>query len=136
MKKMKTIKKLILVVIIITLGSCKTYYDAYTYEETVKVKNQTLMLMDSSFYKYEKYELKIDSLKVRITNLFEYQKTRQNNFSTVAQWNTFLRSNGTFYNFFNYWKETDSLKLIEIDSYKPQMSGSFDKIIELETKKK
>lgn len=134
---MKAIKNLSLVIVIlITLGGCKTFYDAYSYEETVKVKNQTLMLMDSSIYKYDKYELKIDSLKARITNLFEHQKTRQNNFATIAQWNTLLRTNGTFYNFFNYWKDQDSIKLIEIDLYKPQMSDSFDKILELETKKK
>jgi len=134
---MKAIKNLSLVIVIlITLGGCKSYYDAYSHQETIEVKNQTLVLMDSSVFKYNKYQVRLDSLKVKITNLYEYQKKRQNNIIVVEQWNTLLRDNGTFNNFFNYWKESDTVSKGYLKYIKPQMSKSFDKIIELETKKK
>lgn len=134
---MKTIKRLSLVIVIlITLGGCKTYYDAYSHQETIDVKNQTLQLMDSSANKYVNYELKIDSLKIRITKLYDYQKTRENNFATIEQWKTLLRDNGTFYNFFNYWKSSIKIDSGYLKFIKPQMRLSFDQIIELESAKK
>ena len=134
---MKTIKRLSLVIVVlITLGGCKTYYDAYSHQETIDVKNQTLVLMDSSVNKYSNYELKIDSLKIRITKLYDYQKTRENNDVTVQMWRTLLRDNGTFYGFFDYWRNKDSITSGYLKFIKPQMSNSFNKIIELEAAKK
>ena len=134
---MKTIKKGILLLVLVIFASCASNYDPYSYNETVRLKEKTVKLVELGFEPYSVHAKSIDSLKVELNTLYSYEKTREKNEATVKLWSTVIvHDRGIIYGYFSLWKKKGSLNLVAVRQSIKDVTRVFDELLELENAKK
>ncbi len=135
---MKAIKKSILLLVLLWLfASCSSTYDVYSYNETVRLKEKTVKLVELGVEPYSNHAKSIDSLKIELDSLYSYEKTRKQNEATVKLWSSvIINEKGLIYRFFSLWEKKSTLGDLYIDKKKVNIIKAFDDVIELENAKK
>ena len=132
---METIKVILVATLVGLFASCATY-DTYSYDQTVKLKNETIQLMEAGNESYSLHSNNVDGLRAKIDSLYNYEKSRNNNLVSVKMWEILKKDNGLVFGFFQRWKASNSLNQFFIREAVKQTSISFDEIIQTEENKK
>ena len=120
------------------LGACAfiAHYDQVAYEHATSAKVDTLVLMGKATGSYDKHQKEVEALVTELDKAYEYDRGRQLNQITVAQWDV-LRDPGRNLvgGFLKMWRAEGSLSVPFIAEKKKQIGEAFDQIIQLESGK-
>lgn len=111
-------------------------YDQVAYEHATSAKVDTLALMDKATGSFSEHEKEVEALILELNKAFEYDRGRQLNKITVAQWDVLRDPNRNLVGgFLKMWKAKGSLSVTFIAEKKKQVGDAFDQIIQLESGK-
>ncbi|HST31389.1 MAG TPA: hypothetical protein VLK27_11190 [Chthoniobacterales bacterium] len=125
--------------ILCATGACTliAHYDQVAYEHATNAKVDTLALMNKATDNYEAHEKEVESLTNELDKAYEYDRGRQLNQITVAQWDVLRDPNRNLVGgFLKMWKEKGKLGAAFIFEKKKQIGDAFDQIIQLESGKR
>ena len=118
------------------LTSCATtFYDHYTFTETIGAKTDAQSLIRQSVTSYENHISQIESFKSRIDKMVIYEKEKSKNEITLKMWNHMNSENSSLSKFLVLWKEKDKLNPVFTEDFASQIDKMFDLMIAYETKK-
>lgn len=130
-------KKAVLLLLVGFFVSCGTTFDPIVYQKTLDAKEKTINLMERSVVdNYDTHEQSIDSLKVEIDSIYNYEKSRPKNDITIKMWDVVKKKDGVVFWYFDYWKKKKKIKESYFKEYKMQVRKAFDDILEQEQGKK
>jgi hypothetical protein len=137
---MKTVvpRNLILSLALLSLAACSliAHYDQVAYEHATSAKVDTLALMDKATGSYSDHQKEIEAMVIELNKAYEYDRGRELNKITVAQWDILRDPNGNLVGgFLRMWKARGSLSPTFISEKKLQIGKAFDQIIALESGK-
>jgi len=96
----------------------------------------TLALMSKATGSYDEHEKEVEALVRQLDKAFEYDRGRQLNKITSAQWNILRDPNRDLVGgFLKMWKAKGTLSATFIAEKKKQIGDAFDQIIQLESEK-
>ena len=138
--RLKTLasRNLIAVSFCVVLAGCTLIarYDQVAYEHATSAKVDTLALMGKATGSYDDHEKGVEALITQLDKAYEYDRGRQLNKLTVAQWDILRDPNRDLVGgFLKMWKAKGSLTATFIAEKKKQIGGAFDQIIQLESGK-
>jgi outer membrane murein-binding lipoprotein Lpp len=111
-------------------------YDQAAYEHATSAKVDTLALMSKATGSYADHEKEVEELVRQLDKAYEYDRGRQLNKLTVAQWDILRDPNRNLVGgFLKTWKAKGSLSATFISEKKKQIADAFDQIIQLESGK-
>ena len=111
-------------------------YDRAAYEHATSAKVDTLALMDKATGSYNEHEKEVEALLLELDKAYEYDRGRQLNKITVAQWDTLRDPNRNLVGgFLKMWKAKGTLSATFVAEKKRQVADAFDQIIHLESGK-
>jgi hypothetical protein len=111
-------------------------YDQVAYEHATSAKVDTLALMSKAAGSYDDHEKEVEALITQLDKAYEYDRGRQLNKLTVAQWDILRDPNRDLVGgFLKMWKAKGSLSATFIAEKKKQIGDAFDQIIQLESGK-
>jgi len=111
-------------------------YDRAAYEHATNAKVDTLALMSKAIRSYDEHEKEVEALITQLDKAYEYDRGRQLNKLTVAQWDILRDPNRDLVGgFLKMWKAKSSLSATFIAEKKKQIGDAFDQIIQLESGK-
>ena len=120
------------------LSGCSliAHYDQVAYQHATNAKVDTLALMGKATGSYDEYQKEVEALVTELDKAYEYDRGRQRNKITVAQWDI-LRDphRDVVGGFLKMWKAKGSLSATFIAEKKKQIGDAFDQIIQLESGK-
>ena len=135
MKKTK-IYFILLVVSSLLISSCATsFYDHYTFTETITAKTEAQSLIRQSVNSYENHIPQIESFKSRIDKMVIYEREKSKNEITLKMWNHMNSEKSSLSKFLELWKEKDKLNPAFTEEFATQIDKMFDLMIAYETKK-
>ncbi|HWY40187.1 MAG TPA: hypothetical protein VNX27_05270 [Chthoniobacterales bacterium] len=112
-------------------------YDRVAYEHATNAKVDTLALMNKATDNYEAHEKEVEALTNELDKAYEYDRGRQLNQITVAQWDVLRDPNRNLVGgFLKMWKEKGKLGATFVAEKKKQIGDAFDQIIQLESGKR
>jgi len=120
------------------LGACTliAYYDQAAYEHATDAKVDTLALMSKATGSYDEHQKEVEALVTELDKAYEYDRGRQLNKITVAQWDILRDPNRNLVGgFLKTWKTRGSLSATFVAEKKRQIGDVFDQIIQLESGK-
>jgi hypothetical protein len=120
------------------LSACSliAHYDQVAYEHATSAKVDTLRLMDKATESYSDHAQEVEALMTELDKAYEYDRGRQLNRITVAQWDVLRDPNRNLVGgFFKMWKAKDHLSAAFVAEKKKQIADAFDQIIQLEAGK-
>ena len=126
------------VAVVVGLAGCTLIarYDQVAYEHATSAKVDTLALMDKATGSFSEHEKEVEALILELNKAFEYDRGRQLNKITVAQWDVLRDPNRNLVGgFLKMWKAKGSLSVTYIAEKKKQVGDAFDQIIQLESGK-
>ena len=133
MKTRKT--SLILGVVALTLSSCASLYDHYTYTETIATKIQTVSLVEQSNESYSLHASEVTALKNQLQKMLAYEEGKAKNDITVRMWRVLNNDEKLIKSYLSLWEEKGTLPPVFIGEAKPQIEEAFDILIAYEEKK-
>ena len=111
-------------------------YDQVAYEHATSAKVDTLALISKATASYDDHENEVEALVRQLDKAYEYDRGRQLNKLTVAQWDILRGPNRDLVGgFLKMWKAKGSLSATFIAEKKKQIADAFDQIIQLESGK-
>ncbi|HXP34870.1 MAG TPA: hypothetical protein VN827_04925 [Chthoniobacterales bacterium] len=111
-------------------------YDQVAYEHATSAKVDTLALISKATASYDDHEKEVEALVRQLDKAYEYDRGRQLNKLTVAQWDILRDPNRDLVGgFLKMWKAKGSLSATFIAEKKKQIADAFDQIIQLESGK-
>ena len=111
-------------------------YDQAAYEHATSAKVDTLALMSKATGSYDDHEKEVEELVRQLDKAYEYDRGRQLNKLTVAQWEILRDPNRDLVGgFLKMWKTKGRLSATFIAEKKSQIADAFDQIIQLESGK-
>lgn len=111
-------------------------YDQAAYEHATSAKVDTLALMSKATGSYADHEKEVEELVRQLDKAYEYDRGRQLNKLTVAQWDILRDPERNLVGgFLKMWKAKGSLSATFISEKKKQIADAFDQIIQLESGK-
>ena len=111
-------------------------YDRVAYEHATNAKVDTLALMNKATDNYEAHAKEVEALTNELDKAYEYDRGRQLNQITVAQWDVLRDPNRNLVGgFLKMWKEKGKLGVAFVAEKKKQIGDAFDQIIQLESGK-
>ena len=111
-------------------------YDRAAYEHATNAKVDTLALMSKATGSYDEHEKEVEALVRQLDKAYEYDRGRQLNQITVAQWDILRDPNRNLVGgFLKMWKAKVTLRATFIAEKKKQVGDAFDQIIQLESGK-
>ena len=129
---------LIVVFACAALAACSfiAHYDQVAYEHATNAKVDTLALMDKATQSYTEHEKEVEALVNELDKAYEYDRGRQLNKITIAQWDILRDPNRNLVGgFLKMWKAKRSLSAVFVAEKKQQIGDAFDQIIHLESGK-
>ena len=120
------------------LAACSfiAHYDQVAYEHATSAKVDTLALMDKATSSFTEHGKEVEALMLELAKAYEYDRGRQLNKITVAQWDVLRDPNRNLVGgFLKMWKAKGSLSVTFIAEKKKQVGDAFDQIIQLESGK-
>lgn len=112
-------------------------YDQVAYEHATSAKVDTLALMNKATDNYEARQKEVEALVLELDKAYEYDRGRQLNKITVAQWDVLRDPNRNLVGgFLKMWKEKGKLGAAFVAEKKKQIADAFDQIIQLESGKR
>ena len=132
---MKKLKQISITIILIVMSACVSNYSTIAYENAVRGKQEFLKVADMATQSYSMHKAKIDSIKIDLEKSYQFEQQREKNQATIWQWKILMGKKGIVYDFFNVWKEQDSVSKAFIKLRKKNAEKSFDEIIKLEQAK-
>lgn len=112
------------------------HYDQAAYEHATNAKVDTLALMTKATESYSEHQKEVEALVLELDKAYEYDRGRQLNKITVAQWDVLRDPNRNLVGgFLKMWKAKGSLSAIFVAEKKKQIGDAFDQIIQLESGK-
>jgi hypothetical protein len=129
---------LIAVSFCVVLAGCALIarYDPVAYEHATSAKVDTLALMSKATGSYDDHEKKVEALITQLDKAYEYDRGRQLNKLTIAQWDILRDPNRDLVGgFLKMWKAKGGLSSTFIAEKKKQIADAFDQIIQLESGK-
>lgn len=122
------------------LSACSPLIGPYSptaYKNATSLKADTLALMDKATEPYSKYEQKVNSLMVEISEAYEYVHGIPSDDLSARQWEIIKKPDGKLLGkFFSRWKSKGTLSRAYILEFRKIVSDAFDEIICLEANKK
>ena len=111
-------------------------YDRAAYEHATNAKVDTLALMSKAAGSYDEHEKEVEALVRQLDKAYEYDRGRQLNKITIAQWDILRDPNRDLVGgFLKMWKAKGTLSATFIAEKKKQVGDAFDQIIQLENGK-
>jgi outer membrane murein-binding lipoprotein Lpp len=111
-------------------------HDQAAYEHATSAKVDTLALISKATGSYDDHEKEVEALVRELDKAYEYDRGRQLNKLTVAQWDILRDPNRDLVGgFLKMWKAKGSLSATFIAEKKTQIADAFDQIIQLESGK-
>ena len=107
--------------------------DREALQMTTALKVETLNLLDNAGEAYDEYEPQIEAVMIDIEKAMAYTSVLEKTLS-AAHWEKLQEEEGVLSTFFETWKKEGTLGSNEISKARTEVSGVFDRIIELETK--
>lgn len=132
---MKTLKNIYIAFMAVTLVSCTSLYDHFTYTETIKTKLDALSLIDKSDTAYSDSEVQITELKNQMEKMVIYEKGKNKNQLTTKMWELISSDKHLMGSYLKLWKEKGSLNTAFKEEAKPQIEEAFNLMIFYEEKK-
>lgn len=133
MKKLKTI--LVAIVVSVTMLSCTSLYDHFTYTETIQTKLEALSLMDKSTRPFIDSEDQVTNLKNEMERMVIYERGKQKNQITQKMWELISSDEHLMGSYLKLWEEKGQLNEAFKDEAKPQIEKAFDLMIHYEEQK-
>jgi len=137
--KVAPLRSLIAIAACLVLAACSLIapYDRAAYEHATNAKVDTLALMSKATGSYDEHEKDVEALVRQLDKAYEYDRGRQLNNITIAQWNVLRDPNRDLVGgFLEKWKVKGTLSPIFIAEKKKQVGDAFDQIIQLESGKR
>lgn len=134
----KKILALLLLSGLLIINSCSSVSDLSekAYSKAVRLKVQSLDLMDKATEGYSKHSYEVDSLKKELRFAYEYAKGRPGNELITEKWNTMINPERNLLGgFLKIWREDLILSPIFVSEAQVVIGKAFDTIIELESGK-
>lgn len=120
----------------LTACSFIAHYDQVAYEHATNAKVDTLALMDKATQSYSEHQKEVDALVNELDKAYEYDRGRQLNKITIAQWDILRDPNRNLVGgFLKMWKKKGALSPVFVAEKKRQIGEAFDQIIQLESGK-
>lgn len=132
---MKTLKKIVIAFMAITLVSCTSLYDHFTYTETIKTKLDAISLIDKSDTPYSNSEVQITALKNQMEKMVIYEKGKDKNQLTTKMWELISSDKHLMGSYLRLWEEKGTLNTAFKEEAKPQIEEAFNLMIFYEEKK-
>ena len=111
-------------------------YDRAAYEHSTSAKVDTLALMGKATGNYNEHEKEVEALVLELDKAYEYDRGRQVNKITVAQWDILRDPDRNLVGgFLKMWKAKGTLPVTFVAEKKRQVADAFDQIIQLESGK-
>ena len=111
-------------------------YDRVAYEHATSAKVDTLALMQKATRSYSEHEKEVESLVLELDKAYEYDRGRQLNKITGAQWDVLRDPDRNLVGgFLKMWKAKETLSATFVAEKKRQVADAFDQIIQLESGK-
>jgi len=123
---------------IVVLAACSTIstYDKAAYEHATNAKVDSLALMEKATENWSDHQKEIEALTNELDKAYEYDRGRQLNRMTAAQWEILRDPDRNLVGgFLKTWKTKGSLSVIFVTEKKAQVADAFDQIIQLESGK-
>lgn len=123
---------------LLILNSCSSMPDfsQKAYSKAVRLKIQSLDLMDKATEGYSKHSDEVDSLKTELRFAYEYAKGRPDNELITEKWDQMINPERNLIGgFLKIWKEDLILSPIFVSEAQVVIGKAFDTIIELESGK-
>jgi len=133
---MKTLKKIFIVLLIsMTLGSCASLYDHFTYTETIEAKLSTLSLVKKSDSPFVDNQNEVADLKNQLEKMEIYEKGKKRNEISGKMWELLGSDEHLVGNYLKLWEEKGSLNPAFAKEAIPQIEEAYDLMLLFETKK-
>ncbi|MFD1614231.1 hypothetical protein [Gelatiniphilus marinus] len=132
---MKTLKKTFIAFMAVTLVSCTSLYDHFTYTETIKTKLDAISLIDKSDTPYSGSEVQITALKNQMEKMVIYEKGKAKNQLTTKMWELISSDKHLMGSYLKLWEEKGALNPAFKEEAKPQIEEAFNLMIYYEEKK-
>ena len=111
--------------------------DRAAYEHATNAKVDTLALMSKATRSYNEHEKDVEALVRQLDKAYEYDRGRQLNNITIAQWDILRDPNRDLVGgFLEKWKAKGTLSATFVAEKKKQVGDAFDQIIQLESGKR
>jgi hypothetical protein len=111
-------------------------YDRAAYERATNAKVDTLAVMSKATGSYDGHEKEVEALVRQLDKAYEYDRGRQLNKITIAQWDILRDPNRDLVGgFLKVWKTKGTLSATFVTEKKKQIGDAFDQIIQLESGK-
>jgi hypothetical protein len=136
--KIAPLRNLIAIAACFVLPACSLIapYDRAAYEHATNAKVDTLALMSKATRSYDEHEKDVEALVRQLDKAYEYDRGRQLNQITIAQWDILRDPNRDLVGgFLKMWKAKGTLSATFIAEKKRQVGDAFDQIIQLESGK-
>ena len=120
------------------LAACSfiAHYDRVAYEHATNAKVDTLALMDKATGNYTDHQKEVEALVNELDKAYEYDRGRELNKITIAQWDILRDPNRNLVGgFLKMWKARGALSAVFVAEKKRQIADAFDQIIQLESGK-
>lgn len=122
--------------LILILGSCSTsFYDHYSFTETLETKVQANSLIRQSINPYSENVQQVESFKGRLEKMVSYEKVKGKNEITVKMWEFVNNDKNSIHKFLKLWKEQETLSPAFTEEFSVSINQIFEKMIDYETKK-
>jgi len=133
---MKTKLKIYVLLAGLFFASCASYYDHYTFTQTLETKAMVQNLFQRSVTeKYADNKSSVDELKKQLQTMFLYEQTKKDNLITQKMWEVHTAENSTLNDFFKLWKEQGTMSEAFIKDFTKEVSKSFDLMVDYEANK-
>lgn len=134
---MKKLKNTIIIFISVTVlsGCASSFYDHYTFTETLSTKAKAEHLIQKSNTPYSDNISLIDDLKVQLQTMVAYERAKEKNQITLKMWEYLNRDNSALHQFLNTWENQGTMSTVFVEQFSPQISKAFDLMIDYENKK-
>lgn len=120
--------------------SCKSLktaiFDQYSYQQAISIKVEGLSLMENAVEPYAQYGNEVQTLRLDLEKMVEYEKNKPDNEVSYAMWKVIAdKDRNLLAGFLKRWEEKGQLSQIFINEAKLQVSESLDLIIKYEARK-
>jgi hypothetical protein len=133
---MKTLKNTCIILITtLTVMSCASLYDHFTYTETIETKLATLSLMKKSDSPFTENEDEVIELKNQLEKMEIYEKGKKKNEITGKMWELLSSDEHLVGSYLKLWEEKETLSPVFVEEAIPQIEEAYDLMLLFETKK-
>ncbi len=134
---MKTKLKMLVLFVSLMFASCATtYFDHFTFTETVKTKAMVENLFQiSATQQYSDNLASVNELQVQLRKMLQYEQSKENNLIMQKMWEVHNKEGSALQGFFKVWKEQGTMSQAFIDEFTPEVVKSFELMVDFENNK-